>query len=273
MERPKPSVVVPALILLVLVMAAEPGIAFKLEPTGTSSHMPPLLDCAPAPVGAAPSNNLSAFRGNVLALLGALPAAAPTGFVAAAQSGGAVGDDRAFARAFCFGERRGSSPSDCLKCLAAAAQDVADGCHGRRGAVWRAGCFLWYADTNASTAREDAWRGWFYDDDSDDTLTAALGTCVANCTAAECSRCLNESAQVVPALKEGRRLSLVHGDVVVVVGYSCYLRVPLSPPKIRWPVWVNYALGILNVVGVLLFEIGGILCCIRIARQFNLAAA
>ena len=160
--------------------------------------------------------------------------------VNAAQSGRAVGDDRAFARAFCFGERRGSSPSDCLKCLAAAAQDVADGCHGRRGVVWRAGCFLSYADTNASTAREDAWRGWFYDDDSDDTLTAALGTCVANRTAAECSRCLNESAQVVPALKEGRQLSLVHGDVVVVVGYSCYLRVPLSPTKIRWPVWVNY---------------------------------
>ena len=66
-----------------------------------------------------------------------------------------------------------------MKCLAAAAQGVADGCHGRRGAVWRAGCFLWYADTNASTAREDAWRGWFYDDDSDDTLTAAPGTCAA----------------------------------------------------------------------------------------------
>jgi hypothetical protein len=97
MEYPKPSGV-SALILLVHVMAAEPGIALKLDPTGTSSHIPPLVDCAPAP--AARSNNLSAFRGNVLALLGALPAAAaaaPTGFVADAQSGGAVGDDRAFA--------------------------------------------------------------------------------------------------------------------------------------------------------------------------------
>ncbi|CAD6253715.1 unnamed protein product [Miscanthus lutarioriparius] len=107
-------------------------------------------------------------------------------------------------RAFCFGERRGSSASDCLKCLAAAAQDVADGCHGRRGAVWRAGYFLSYADTNASTAREDAWCGWFYDDDSDDTLTAALGTCVAIRDRGG----VNESAQVVPALKEGRQLSL-----------------------------------------------------------------
>jgi hypothetical protein len=64
---------------------------------------------------------------------------------------------------------------------------------------------------------------------------------VDNRTAAECSRCLNESAQVVPALKEGRQLSLVHGDAVVVVGYSCYLRVPLfPPPTTRLPVWVDY---------------------------------
>jgi hypothetical protein len=241
MECPKPSVVVSALILLVLVMAAEPGIALKLEPTGTSSHIPPILDCAPAPAGAARSNNLSVFRGNVLAVLGALPAAAaaaPSGFVAAAQSGGDVGNDRAFARAFCFGlvsaRRRGSVPGDCLDCLSTAAQDVADGCHGRRGAIWRAGCFLSYADTNACTAREDAWRGWFYDDSADDTPTAALGTCVANRTAAECSRCLNESAQVVPALKEGRQLSLLHRDAVVVIGYSCYLRVPLFPATTRW---------------------------------------
>ena len=79
-----------------------------------------------------------------------------------AQSAGAVGDDRAFARACCFGfgaRRRGSGPGDnCLECLSTAAQDVVHGCHERRGAVWRAGCFLWYADTNASTAREEAWR-------------------------------------------------------------------------------------------------------------------
>ena len=239
MECAKPSVV-STLIILVFAVTAEPGIvALKLEPTGTSAHFPPLLDCALAPAAAgavaAPSNNLSAFRDNVLSLLGALPAAAaaaPTGF-AAAQSGG---DDHAFARAFCFGfgARRGSSPDNCLECLSAAVEDVADGCHGRRGAVWRAGCFLSYADTNASTPREDVFRGWFYDDDDDDTPTAALGSqCVATSTAAECSRCLNESAQVVPKLKEGRQLSLVHGDAVVVVGYSCYLRVPLFPPRPR----------------------------------------
>jgi hypothetical protein len=60
-------------------------------------------------------------------------------------------------------------------------------------------------------------------------------------TAAECSRCLNKSAQVVSALKEGRQLSLIHGDAVVVVGYSCYLRVLLfPPPTTRWLAWVDY---------------------------------
>jgi hypothetical protein len=51
MECPiKPSVV-SALIILVFVATAEPGMALKLEPTGTSSHFPPLLDCAPALAG------------------------------------------------------------------------------------------------------------------------------------------------------------------------------------------------------------------------------
>ena len=61
-------------------------------------------------------------------------------------------------------------------------------------------------------AREGAFRGWFYDDDDDDygdddEPTAALGSqCAADRTEAECSRCANESAQVVPALEaEGRR--------------------------------------------------------------------
>jgi hypothetical protein len=76
--------------------------------------------------------------------------------------------------------------------LSAAAQDVADGCHGRRGAVWRAGCFLSFADTNASTPREEAWRGWFYDDRADrgwfydDTPTAV---CMATRVCAGGSSC------------------------------------------------------------------------------------
>uniref|UniRef100_K4ALE8 Gnk2-homologous domain-containing protein n=1 Tax=Setaria italica TaxID=4555 RepID=K4ALE8_SETIT len=228
------------LILLSLVMAAaESGSALKLEPTGTSSHFPPLLDCAPAPAPApaARSKNGTAFRANVLSLLAALPSAAasaPTGSTATRSS--AAGRDRAFARGACFGlgAPRGSSLGDCISCLSADAQDVASGCGAtsRRAGVWRAGCFLSYADTNASTAREDAFRGWFYDDDAP---TTALGSqCTASRTAAECFRCLNESARVVRALVVRGRLSMVRGTAVVFVGYGCYLRVPLFPPQPRW---------------------------------------
>jgi len=222
--------------------AAGPGGALKLEPTGTSGHFPPLLDCAPAPA-TAPSKNASAFRAHVLSLLGALPAAAaavPTGS-ASTRSAGRAGRDRAFARGACFGFGASDGPSSpgdyCRSCLSAAAEDVAAGCAGasRRAGAWRAGCFVSYADTGRPTASEDAFRGWFYDDGDDDPPTAALGNqCTANRTAAECARCLNESAQVVPALKEGGRLSMVHGDAVVVVGYACYLRVPLFSPMPRW---------------------------------------
>ncbi|RLN43334.1 cysteine-rich receptor-like protein kinase 15 [Panicum miliaceum] len=52
-----------------------------------------------------------------------------------------------------------SSPGDGLTVLSAAAQDVAGGCRGsRRASAWYAGCFLSYADTKASSAREDASR-------------------------------------------------------------------------------------------------------------------
>ncbi|CAL4934065.1 unnamed protein product [Urochloa decumbens] len=258
----------PSLIVLVLVLLQlQPGITLKLEPAGTSTHFPPLLDCAPAPDPAAPSNpnNDAAFRANVLSLLGALPstaAAAPTGSAATRSDGAAR--DRAFARGACFGlgAPRGPSPGDCLSCLSAAASDVAAGCDAapRRAGVWRAGCFLSYADTNAPTAREDAFRGWFYDDDRDDgggAPTAALGS---ECTA-------NRTARVVPALKDMKLLSMVHGDAVVVVGYGCYLRVPLFQlAQDPWWMGIFYAI---DVIAVVLMEVGGLLFCIDIARQFN----
>ncbi|TKW40904.1 hypothetical protein SEVIR_1G277700v4 [Setaria viridis] len=269
----------PSLVLLFLVLAvaaAGPGVALKLEPTGTIEHFPPLLDCAPTT--ASPSRNDSAFHANVLSLLAALPsaaAAAPTG--SAFARSGAAGRDCAFARGACFGfgaPRGGSFPGDCRSCLSAAAEDVANGCGAsRRAGAWRTGCFLSYADTNRSTAREDAFRGWFYEDSDDgdgDSPTVALGRqCTANRTAAECARCLNESVQVVPALKVGRQLSMVHRDAVVVVGYACYLRVPLFPPT---PLWLQYLFGIagiIDVVALVLAEVCGVLFCIRKAREFN----
>ncbi|CAN6293127.1 unnamed protein product [Urochloa humidicola] len=145
-----------SVIVLVLLMTVEHAATIKVDASAMFGHFPSLLDCAPPPP---PSRNHSAFRDNVLSVLSALPsavAAAPAGF-AATRSGGR--DDCAFARGLCFGfgERRG----DCIACLSAAARDVAGGCDGsRRGAVWRAGCFLLaYADTNASSAREDTFRG------------------------------------------------------------------------------------------------------------------
>ncbi|CAN6304749.1 unnamed protein product [Urochloa humidicola] len=270
MASPKHSGgILPSLIVLVLVMLLQqPGIALTMEPAGTSTHFPPLLDCAPSKA-ARSDNRDTAFRANVLSLLDALPstaAAAPTGSAATD-----VGDgrDRAFARGACFGLGAPGGPSpgdDCLECLSAAARDVVAGCGAgsRRAGAWRAGCFLSYADTNASTAREDAFRGWFYDD----APTAALGSqCTANRTAAECSRCLNESARVVPALKHGNRLSMVHGDAVVVVGYACYLRVPLVQLA-HDPWWMGIVYAI-DVIVVVLIEVGGVLLCIDIARQFN----
>ncbi|OEL38237.1 hypothetical protein BAE44_0000745 [Dichanthelium oligosanthes] len=259
---------VSSLLVLVLVTSG-PGIAIalKLEPDGTSRHFPPLIDCAPAHWK---NDDGSPFRANVLSLLAALPsaaAAAPTGF-AATRSGGAPGRDRAFARGHCFGLGASTSPGDCLECLSAAAQDVAIGCPGsRRAAVWRAGCFLSYADTNASTGREDAFRDWFYADDDGVGPTAALGSqCLGDRTAAECSRCANDSAGVVPALNQARKLSRVRGHYVVVVGYTCYLRVPLFVPS---PRWMSYVTAILLPVEVIFVEVCGVMCCIRKAREMN----
>ncbi|CAL4942513.1 unnamed protein product [Urochloa decumbens] len=227
-------------VLLVVLVTAEHAVAIKIDASAAFGHFPALLDCAPKPP---PSNNDGAFRANVLSALAELPsaaAAAPTGFAATRSSGGA--GDRAFARGLCFGvgKRRGSSRGDCLACLSAAARDVVvagagSGCgSSRRGAVWRAGCFLAYADTNASSAHEDAFRGWFYADGSGPA--AALGSqCAGDRAAAECSRCANESARVVPAMKRrGHHLARVHGDAVVVVGYDCYLRVPIDDALPPW---------------------------------------
>ncbi|CAN6282631.1 unnamed protein product [Urochloa humidicola] len=98
-------------LALALVLLAEPAIAFAQEPpSSTRSRFPPLLDCAPAPAPA-PLETDGAFRANVLALVRAIPsaaAAAPTGFIAAARSGGAAGRGRAFARALCFGANPGT---------------------------------------------------------------------------------------------------------------------------------------------------------------------
>ncbi|KAL6642903.1 hypothetical protein ACP70R_021084 [Stipagrostis hirtigluma subsp. patula] len=211
-------------VLVVLVATTNPG-GVSFAEDSTSGHYPPLLDCTPAPARSA--DNDSEFRSNVASALAALPfavAAEPTGF--ATTRSGRDGRDRAFARGLCYDAGRGSSAGACHVCLSAAAEDVSRGCGGansRRAGVWRAGCFLSYADTDASSAREDAFRGWFY-------VTAAAAAapywpCAGDRTPADCARCLEDSARVAAALGW---LPRSRGEEVAVVGYGCCLRVQIS---------------------------------------------
>uniref|UniRef100_A0A0D9V6E9 Gnk2-homologous domain-containing protein n=1 Tax=Leersia perrieri TaxID=77586 RepID=A0A0D9V6E9_9ORYZ len=100
-----------------------------------------------------PANNTK-FRANVLALLGRLPsAAAPSGF-ASLRSGSA-----AFARGICFGDQ--PPTQSCLDCLSAVAKKLTDedGCDAsQRGAAWSDGCFVHFADTNATSPYEETSR-------------------------------------------------------------------------------------------------------------------
>uniref|UniRef100_A0A0E0JPE7 Gnk2-homologous domain-containing protein n=1 Tax=Oryza punctata TaxID=4537 RepID=A0A0E0JPE7_ORYPU len=70
----------------------------------------------------------------------------------------------AFARGTCIGY---STPAQCRDCLAAAVMDVSEGCGAdtRRAGAWLNGCYLSYADTNATSPRERAFHRWFFDGD------------------------------------------------------------------------------------------------------------
>ncbi|KAM3332922.1 hypothetical protein ACQJBY_028188 [Aegilops geniculata] len=108
-----------------------------------------VVDCAPPPSS---DDGAAAFLDSLLPLLAALPsAAAPTGF-ATLHSDGA----EAFARGICLG---GSAPNECLACLAAAVKNLTGCGASRRAGVWRGeGCFMSYADGNASSPHEDVFR-------------------------------------------------------------------------------------------------------------------
>ncbi|KAL6641586.1 hypothetical protein ACP70R_019767 [Stipagrostis hirtigluma subsp. patula] len=214
-------------VVVVVVATASQGVAF-LEST-TNRHNPPLVDCAPAP---AQSTDDGAFRVNLASVLAALPSAAAAalkGFAATRSLG--AGGGRAFARGLCFGaSANGSSPAaagDCHACLSAAARDVAGaggcGSKSRRAGVWRAECFLSYADTNASSAREDAFRGWFYT--VPNTTATPDRACTGDRTPADCAWCLEDSARAAAALGW---LARIGGEEVAVVGYGCWLRVQIS---------------------------------------------
>ncbi|CAL5007286.1 unnamed protein product [Urochloa decumbens] len=177
-----PSSLWPLLLLrlFILVMVASnlstgttttPPIAFE-DPTNPFTS----VDCRPSSSSAAPSPSPSSkdtgndmFQDNVNVLLGQLPSsAATTGF--ASLSGG-EGTDRAFVRGLCRGDtKRG----DCQACLVLAVLAINSRCNSssRRAGIWYDDgsgggvpapmfCFVSYADTNTSTASEDAFRAPF----------------------------------------------------------------------------------------------------------------
>ncbi|EES14779.2 hypothetical protein BDA96_07G093300 [Sorghum bicolor] len=121
------------------------------------------FDCQSSSTAASSSTN-STFWSNVVALLDALPsAAAPTGFASLSLGNGT---DRAFVRGICRGD---STASQCTTYLRNAALSIRSHCNStRRAAIWYDDgstvtypapmfCFVSYADTNASTAHEDAY--------------------------------------------------------------------------------------------------------------------
>jgi len=127
---------------------------------------------SPSPSSSSSSTN-STFWSNVDALLDALPSAAgPTGFASLSRGDGA---DGAFVRGLCRGD---STPARCATYLRDAALSIRSRCNdsSRRAAIWYDDgsgvtipapmfCFVSYADTNASTAYEDAFRQPFQNAD------------------------------------------------------------------------------------------------------------
>ncbi|CAM0909820.1 unnamed protein product [Alopecurus aequalis] len=124
-----------------------------------------IYECDPHPRWLSPvasTANDTAFRASLAPLLAALPSAAvPTGFASLRSR-----DERAFARGLCFGES--PAPHDCRECLSIAVDGI-DICNGsRRAGFWNAGCFLSYADNNASSStHEDEWVSWNFAYDGD----------------------------------------------------------------------------------------------------------
>ncbi|KAM3347565.1 hypothetical protein ACQJBY_021488 [Aegilops geniculata] len=140
------------LLLSLLAATPAPGIC---EESARIADAGGLLHCYPAP---APTNatNSTAFRATLLPLLRSLPsAAARTGF---ASLHSAAHGERAFARGLCFGNS--TVPSECARCLSAAAGNLTAGCGAtsRRAGIWSDRCFVGYADTNTSSPSEDAFR-------------------------------------------------------------------------------------------------------------------
>ncbi|KAM0848068.1 hypothetical protein ACQ4PT_054620 [Festuca glaucescens] len=110
--------------------------------------------CYPPPTPTADGG--SAFRGNLLYLLDALPSvAAPTGFASLSlQTAGSAVTDRALVRGLCFGD---SAPKQCRRCLSNAGKKITEQCGdaSRRAGFWDERCILGYAEGANSSAGAD----------------------------------------------------------------------------------------------------------------------
>ncbi|KAK3152914.1 hypothetical protein QOZ80_2BG0165260 [Eleusine coracana subsp. coracana] len=229
-----------------LVFFAVVGMVVPVAASGTRGHHhhPPLLDCGPAPVLS--KNDDATFRANLASVLATLPstmAAQPHAF--ATLQIGKPGPGSAFTRGACFSTR------SCKTCLSSAARDVTGGCvaSGRAG-VWRNECFLSYAESNASSPREASFRGWFYAAPS--TTNATLGGVDGECMtdrSVDCARCFDDSARAAAALGWWQRIL---GEEVIVVGYSCFLRVRISTLPQGPPDYGSHHKTARNAFGVLL---------------------
>ncbi|KAF0912227.1 hypothetical protein E2562_013180 [Oryza meyeriana var. granulata] len=185
-------------------------------------------------------------KSNVFALLDALPSAAgPTGFASLSRGDGG---DHAFVRG-------NSTPDDCATYLRSAVLDINGHCNAnRRAAIWYDKCFLSYADTNASTADEDAYCQELYNYKNVSDKVGFGRTYYALVSRLR-SRAVNDSAARMFARGRGRvvrprrpqrddRAGAVHegphaGGVRplpsccwghlggVVLGYNCYVRVEM----------------------------------------------
>jgi hypothetical protein len=95
----------------------------------------------------------------VLALLHALPSAAPRGFASLSHG---EGTDRGFVRGRCRGD---SAPDVCARCLRRAVLRIDGRCSSnrhRRAAISYGKCILSYADTDTSTTYEEGFRQGVY---------------------------------------------------------------------------------------------------------------
>ena len=144
-------------LLLILLVAAVTPVPAATEQQRVLTLTTTVIECYPASAPTNATTNGTAFRVNVLSLLAKLPsAAAPTGFASLHSSGRSA--NRALARGLCFGV---AAPLECRRCLSMAATNLTSRCDAhstRRAGIWSDGCFVSYADTNATTPTDDAFR-------------------------------------------------------------------------------------------------------------------